>query len=330
MTFQHGWWLVLVALIPLIGWSAWRRPRAALRFPTLQQLPELVGRMQVAWHRIPLLLRLLALVLLVMALARPQHGMEMSRVRKEGIDIVMVVDVSTSMLAEDFELRGKRHNRLDVVKSVATQFIDDRPNDRIGLVVFAGRPYTACPLTLDHDWLARQFDRVRIGMIEDGTAIGAAIATGLNRLRDSTAPSRVMILLTDGVNNAGTLTPAAAAELATALEVKIYAIGAGSTGPVPYPRHDMFGRKVYQHVTIDVDDATLRQVAEATDGQYFRATDTASLQQVYTHIDAMETTSVEAPTYQVYHERYPWFAIPALLLVLGELVLGHTWLRVLP
>ena len=265
MTFQDpGWFLALVPLA-VIGWLALRRQHPGLSIPTVERLPATPVHPWSA-ERMPLLLRGLACLLIVAALARPRQGLEASRLRSEGIDIVLLVDVSGSMLAEDFTLNGERRNRLDVIKSVVREFVDHRPNDRIGLVVFAGRPYTACPLTLDHGWLLAQLDRARINMVEDGTAIGSGIATGLNRLRHSRAKSRVMILLTDGVNNAGMVTPAVAAQAARTLGVRLYTIGAGTKGPVPFPATDVFGRKVYQEVTIDVDDAGLTAIAEATGG----------------------------------------------------------------
>ncbi len=277
-----------------------------------------------------MLLRVVALALVVIALARPQQGLESSRLHTEGIDIVLAVDVSGSMLAEDFTLHGSRRNRLDVVKDVVKEFVEHRLNDRIGLVVFAGRPYTQCPLTTDHGWLLSQLDRVEIGMVEDGTAIGSGIATALNRLRQSKAKSRIIVLLTDGVNNAGTVTPDAAAQLAKTLGIRIYTIGAGTKGLAPYPATDIFGRRVYQQVKIEVDDEGLTKIARLTEGQYFRATDTDSLRTIYHEIDRMEKTTIEQPQYLSYKEWYPWFVIPAMLLLLSEVVVGETWLRVLP
>ena len=276
------------------------------------------------------MVRVVTLLCIVVGLARPQRGVTQTRVTTEGIDIVLAVDVSTSMLAEDFQRQGRRSNRLEVVKDVVKEFAAHRPNDRIGLVIFAGRPYTMCPLTLDRGWLLAQLERVRIGLVEDGTAIGSGIATALNRLRRSTAKSRVIILLTDGVNNAGTVTPDAAAQLAKTLGARIYAIGAGTKGLAPYPATDLFGRRVYQSVKIDVDDEGLTRIAHAAGGAYFRATDTDSLRAVYHQIDAMERTTLEQPKFLIYHERYPWVIVPALLLLLIEIVLSQTWLRVLP
>lgn len=330
MSFRDPLWFVAMLLPLLVCWAARRVGRARMRFPSAAGLEPVMQQGHPRWLRLPTLLRVLALALIVVALARPQQGLESSRQHTEGIDIVLAVDVSTSMLAEDFTLHGARRNRLEVVKEVVKEFVEHRPNDRIGLVVFAGRPYTQCPLTTDHGWLVSQLGRVEIGLVEDGTAIGSGIATALNRLRQSKATSRIMVLLTDGVNNAGTVTPQAAAQLAKTLDVRIYTIGAGTKGLAPYPATDMFGRKVYQQVKIDVDDEGLTAIARLTGGRYFRATDTESLQTIYHEIDRMEKTTMEQPSYLSYNEWYPWFVIPAMLLVLCEALLNETWLRVLP
>lgn len=330
MTFRDPIWFAALVL-PLAVWRASPRVgRAALRFPSTETLQELGRASRPGWLKWPSMIRTAVLLLIVIALARPQQGLESSRIRTEGIDIVLVVDVSASMLAEDFTLNGMRRNRLDVVKAAVKEFVTHRPNDRIGLVIFAGRPYTQCPLTLDHGWLLGRLDEARIGMVEDGTAIGSGIATGLNRLRNSKTKSRVMVLLTDGVNNAGKISPDAAAQLAKALEVKLYAIGAGTKGLAPYPATDIFGRGVYQHVSIEVDDEGLTRIAQATDGRYFRATDTESLRRIYHEIDRMEATPLEQPTFLAYREWYPWFVVPAIGLMLLEIGLAETRLRVLP
>lgn len=330
MAFRDPLWLLLLPLPIAAAWIAARRPRAGVRFPSGNGLEPLMRRSQVGWLQVPVLLRAGALALVVLALARPQRGLEQTRTRAEGIDIALAVDVSGSMLAEDFQLHGKRGNRLDAVKEVVREFVSHRPNDRIGLVVFAGRAYTPCPLTLDHGWLLDQLERTQVGMIEDGTAIGSGLAAGLNRLRASKAKSRVIVLLTDGVSNAGTVTPGAAAQLASALGVKVYAVGAGTKGLAPFPVTDPLGRTVYESVKIEVDDEGLTRVAKATGGAYFRATDTEALRRTYERIDAMEKTAVEEPTYLMYQEYYPWFVIPAIALLLLEVGLGQTWLRVLP
>ena len=275
-------------------------------------------------------LRLVALVLLAVALARPQAGTAATKVHREGVDVVLAVDVSGSMLSEDFTLGSGRASRLDAVKAVVKEFVAARAEDRIGLVLFGARPYTQCPLTLDHGWLLQNLERAKVGMIEDGTAIGSGLATAVNRLRASTAKSKFVVLLTDGQQNAGRITPETAAEAAAALGIKVYTVGAGTRGLAPFPMQDMFGNKVYRPVPVDIDEKTLEKVAQATHGRYFRATDTKSLHDVYAEIDRAEKTPFEAPQFLDYRELYPWLAWPALGLVLLEVGLAETVLRKLP
>jgi len=325
------WFLVLLAFLPLL-WPGGRGARrtAALRYPTLTVLRAVAPTG--AAHRRALLgvLRALALVLLVIALARPQAGTAATKIHREGVDVVLAVDVSGSMLAEDFTLDTGRASRVDAVKAVVKEFVAARPEDRIGLVLFAARPYTQCPLTLDHGWLRQNLERAQIGMIEDGTAVGAGIATAVNRLRASTAKSKFVVLLTDGQQNAGKITPQTAAEAAAALGIKVYTVGAGTRGMAPFPTNDLFGNKVYRPVQVDVDEATLEKVAKTTGARYFRATDTKSLREIYEEIDKAEKTAFEAPSYQDYRELYPWALWPALALLLAELVLADTRLRKVP
>jgi Ca-activated chloride channel family protein len=331
MRLASPWLLALLLALPLLVRAARRRDRrAALRFPTLA-VARAVGPGGRARRRAVLvLLRTVALGLVVLALARPQLGGAETRVRREGVDVVLAVDVSSSMLAEDFTLGSERANRLEVVKSVVREFVAARPDDRIGLVLFAARPYTQCPLTLDHGWLLQNLARAQIGMIEDGTAIGSGLATAVNRLRPSTAKSKFIVLLTDGENNAGRITPKTAAEAAAALGIEVYTIGAGTRGVAPYPARDFFGNKVYRPVPVDIDEDTLKAIAGTTGARYFRATDTASLQQVYAEIDRAEKAPFEAPQYVDYREAYPYLLWPALVLVLLEIGLAQTALRTLP
>jgi Ca-activated chloride channel family protein len=251
-------------------------------------------------------------------------------VHREGVDVVHAVDVSGSMLAEDFELPTGRASRIDVVKSVVKDFVTARPEDRIGLVLFGGRAYTQCPLTLDHGWLLQNLDRAQVGMIEDGTAIGAGLATAVNRLRVSTAKSKFVVLLTDGQQNAGRITPQTAADAAAALGVKVYTIGAGTRGMAPFPARDLFGNKVYRPIQVDVDEDTLRKIASTTKARYFRATDTKSLREIYGEIDRAEKTGFEAPEYADYRELYPWLLWPALALLCLEIGAAETVLRKIP
>jgi Ca-activated chloride channel family protein len=263
-------------------------------------------------------------------LARPQAGSTTAKIHREGVDVVLAVDVSGSMLAEDFTLEEERASRLDVVKSVVDAFVAARPQDRIGLVLFGARAYTQSPLTLDHGWLRQNLERATVGMIEDGTAVGAGIATSVNRLRASTAKSKFVVLLTDGQQNAGTIAPHTAAEAAAALGIKVYTVGAGTRGMAPYPATDLFGNKVYRPISVDIDEDALKKVAEITKARYFRATDTASLREVYGEIDRAEKTEFEAPEFTEYREIYPYLLWPALLLFVLELLLAETTLRKLP
>ncbi len=330
MRFASPWLLALAVLIPLVLRARRHARDAAVRFPSLAALravaPAGAGRRRV----ILVGLRALALGLIVVALARPQLGSAQTRIHREGVDVVLAVDVSGSMLAEDFTLGSTRASRVDVVKSVVKEFVAARPEDRIGLILFAARPYTQCPLTLDHGWLLQNLDRAKVGMIEDGTAIGSALATAVNRLRPSTAKGKFIVLLTDGENNAGTITPQTAADAAAALGIKVYTVGAGTRGLAPYPTQDFFGNKVYRPMQVDVDEPMLKKIAMTTNGRYFRATDTASLRDVYSEIDRSEKTAFEAPEFLDYRELYPWLAWPALALVLVEVGLAETVLRKLP
>jgi Ca-activated chloride channel family protein len=267
---------------------------------------------------------------LIVALARPQKRLEETTVETKGIDIALAVDLSTSMFAEDFSYKGKRQNRLDAVKDVVRDFIRSRSGDRIAMVAFAARAYTASPLTTDYNYLLANLNRIYIGMLEDGTAIGNGLAAALNRIKDTKASSKVVILLTDGRNNMGTISPMTAAEAARALNVRVYTIGAGSKGPVPYPMKDPFGNTVYQQVEIDVDDETLTDIARLTGGQYYRATDFASLKKVYTEIDKLEKTRFEEKRFFEYKEYFHYFLIAALVLLLLETGLKNTVLRRIP
>ena len=331
MIIRDPFLLLLVLLIPLLIYFYLRgKNRGSIKFSTLENAKG-SPKSWALWARHGLIaLRCLAIFLLVVALARPQSGKEETKVASEGIDIVMAIDVSGSMLAEDFQVNGRRRNRLFVVKDVVNDFIAKRPNDRIGIVVFAGRPYTHSPLTLDHGWLLGNLDRIEIGMLEDGTAVGSALATALNRLRESEAKSKIVVLLTDGINNAGKVEPETAAEAAKALGIKVYTIGAGTKGEVPYPTTNMFGRKVYRLVRIEIDEDSLRGVAGKTGGKYFRATDTNSLRQVYEEIDRLEKTEIETLRYLDYRDLYPQLLIVALILILIELILANTRLRTVP
>jgi len=316
--YPHLLWLLL--LLPLLALLRGRMGAApALLFSSTSLVSTLAkGRKTRPAALLPAL-RLLVLSLLILAAARPQQGSATSEIEASGIDILLAVDVSGSMEAMDFTLDNRPVNRLAVVKKVVDEFIEERPNDRIGLVAFGGRPYLVCPLTLDHDWLRRRLESLSIGMVEDGTAIGSAIGSGINRLRDQDSKSRILILLTDGMNNSGRIPPLVAAEAAETMGIKVYTIGAGSRGEAPMPVVDPFGRKQIRMVRVDIDEKTLRAVAEKTGAQYFRATDTRSLARIYEEINRMETTTRTIKKFEHYRELFPYLVLAALLLLAFEL-----------
>jgi Ca-activated chloride channel family protein len=322
---------LIIILIPLILANyILRKDSGNLRFSTLNYFKKIEQGSFVKYRHVLIALRVLIIVLLVIALARPQSGKAHSKVTTEGIDIILALDVSSSMLAEDFNLNKKRRNRLYVAKEVVKDFIEWRQNDRIGMVVFAGQAYTQCPLTLDYDVLLQFLEKVEIGMVEDGTAIGSAIGVCVNRLRTSKAESKVVILLTDGRNNAGEIDPLTAAELSKTYGMKIYTVGAGTKGLAPYPTKNLFGLKTYRSIQIDIDDEGLTEIAEITGGKYFRATDTESLKEIYRQIDSLEKTKMEEAIYTEYDELFHYLVIPALGMLLFEVVLANTRFRKIP
>lgn len=266
--------------------------------------------------------RTVVLALFVAALARPQWGNKTTEILSEGIDILLAVDTSGSMKALDFHLQNSEANRLDAVKKVVDDFISRRSYDRIGMVIFGEQAYTQCPLTLDYDVLRTFLKWVRIGIVGDGTAIGNGLATAVKRLKSQPTKSKIIILLTDGRNNAGEVAPLTAAAIAKEFNIKVYTIGVGSKGPVPYPEQTPFGvRKVYAE--LDLDEETLKEIAEITGGQYFRATDTAELEKIYGTIDRLEKSEVKVKEYSEYFELYPWFLAAGLVFLLLEAVLSQ-------
>ncbi|MEI8176284.1 MAG: VWA domain-containing protein [Candidatus Omnitrophota bacterium] len=331
MIIQNPLFLLLIpVLLVLVLYVRLGKGAPGIRFSSERFLRVGKPTVRTFCSRYLWVLRLAALLLLAVSLARLRSPLEESKIQTEGIDIVLALDTSTSMLAEDFTLRGKRANRLDVIKDVVENFIRGRSSDRIGIVAFAARAYTASPLTLDYGWLMENLKRVRIGMIEDGTAIGSALSVALKRLEGTKAKSKIVILLTDGMNNAGKIQPSLAAEAARAMNVRVYTIGAGTKGMAPYPMKDFFGNTVYQPVKIDVDEETLTQIAAKTDGKYFRATDTKSLKEIYAAIDRMETTPIEEKGYREYRELFTLFAFAALALMVVEIVAGSTICQKVP
>lgn len=318
--YPHLLWLL--ALLPLLMfWRGRKGPAPSLVFSTTSVARFIAGAKKTRMGKVPKILKILALTLLVVSLARPQFGNTTTEVEASGIDILLAVDVSGSMQAQDFSLGGKPASRLDVVKTVVSRFIRERPNDRIGLVGFAGRPYLVCPLTLDHDWLEKRLESLKTGMIEDGTAIGSAIASGVNRLRDQKAKSRILILLTDGMNNAGKIAPLTAAEAAETLKIKVYTIGAGTRGEAPMPVVDQFGRKRMMRARVDIDEKSLREVADLTGAKYFRATDTRSLEHIYQEINKLETTTRKIKHFSQYRELFAYTILGALVLLTSALLI---------
>lgn len=319
MTWANPEWLwLLLLLIPVIGyqvWKFWTRKNPSLIFSDTSELKNLSGNWRAYGVWLTPLLQMLAFALVVIAMARPQYQNTTVERDAEGIDIVLTLDISTSMKAEDLE-----PNRLEAAKSVAEDFISKRISDRIGLVLFARQSFTMVPPTLDYDLLKRLLGDVEMGIVEDGTAIGMGIATAVNRLKDSRAESKVIVLLTDGQNNAGEIDPVTAADLAVSYDIKIYTIGAGTRGTAPYPVKDpIFGDR-YQNIDVDIDEEMLTQIAEMTDGEYFRATDTESLEEIYDQIDELEKTEIEEVIYTDYQDLYPRFLLPGILLLVLSIV----------
>jgi Ca-activated chloride channel family protein len=323
MTFASPLWLLALLAVPVLAWAAWQRSRRAapgLRYSATADAAVLPPTLWTRLRALPTVLLLAALTLGILALARPQQRDVTVERTAEGIDIVLVLDLSTSMTADDFY-----PNRFEVAKVVASDFIDGRVSDRIGLVVFAAQAYTQAPLTLDYPFLKRMLFEVRMGLIEDGTAIGTAIATATARLRDSEATSKVIILLTDGQNNRGEIDPTTAAEVAQALGVRIYAVGVGGEGG--QMGGGLFGGLLQMP---EVDEATLQEVAEKTGGRYFRATDAEALRAIYDAISELERTEIEETAYVDVEERFGWFLWPALGLLLLHVLLVNTRLRRVP
>lgn len=330
--FLHPEFFWLLALLPLLALLRGRRgPVAAVKFSSAGIARQIARETKSRAGRwLAAALPLLATALLITALARPQFGREGAPVEASGIDMVLTLDSSSSMAAMDFKINDQPAARLDIVKSVVSKFIEERPNDRIGLVGFAGVPYHVSPLTLDHDWLQQNIDRVKMGAVEDGTAIGSALAASVNRLRDQPGKSKVIILLTDGQNTAGKVLPETAAQAAKALGIKVYTIGAGTRGEAPIPATDPFGRRYMARMKVDVDEDTLKKIADETGGAFFRATDTESLKSIYSQIDRMEKTTHELSKFQSENELFPWAAIPALGFLGLSIGLSQTRFRRLP
>ncbi|MCK5179819.1 MAG: VWA domain-containing protein [Candidatus Omnitrophica bacterium] len=330
MVFKDPWISLLIPVVlALIIFLRKRQRATSFRFSSTEIATSLKSTWRVRFRQVPYVLRLLAVILFLVALAGPRSVLEETVHKSEGIDIVLAIDSSGSMAAEDFVVKSKRINRLDTVKTVVQDFVGERKNDRLGLITFAALAYTVSPLTTDHAWLLTNLDRVELGLIQDGTAVGSAIVSSVARLENSDAKSKVIILLTDGVNNAGKMGPVEAARVAEAFGIKIYIIGAGTEGRVPFPGRDPWGRKVYQNVVIKLDEKMLQEVADITGGKYFRATDTESLRDIYREIDTLEKVKIEEYGYKEYKELFGYFLMAALMLLFLEVVLANTiFLRV--
>jgi Ca-activated chloride channel family protein len=329
--FLQPEWFWLLVLLPIVMlWRGRRGPIAAIEYSDVSLAREVARASRNRIGRLLWVLPILACALMIAGLARPQRAHSRTEVTANGIDIVLGLDVSGSMQALDFKIDQQRVSRIEVVKSVVSKFIDERPDDRIGLIAFAGAPYLVSPITLDHDWLQQNLERVSVGAVDDGTAIGSAIAACVNRLRLTLAKSKVVILLTDGVNNTGKISPLAAAEAAKAMGVKIYTVGVGVRGNAPIPIRDAAGNARLITVKVDVDEKTLQAVADETGGKFYRATDTDSLQKIYEQINRFEKTAQTVQKFERTEELYPWALIPSLAILGLGLTLQQTWARRLP
>jgi Ca-activated chloride channel family protein len=327
---QPEWFWAFTVLPLIILWRGRRGPVAALEYSDVSLARDIARRTRSRIGGVVWLLPIIAAALMIVGLARPQRTHSRTEVTTNGIDIVLGLDVSGSMEALDFTVDNYRVNRIAVVKSVVAKFIDERPNDRIGLVAFAASPYIVSPLTLDHDWLLQNLERINVGIGDDGTAIGSAIAAAVNHLRTTTAKSKVVILLTDGVNNSGKISPLAAAEAARALGVKVYTIGVGVRGKAPIPMRDEAGKVHVVTMNVDVDEKTLQAVASETGGQFYRATDTHSLQNIYEQINRYETSAQSVQKFEHVEELYRWPLFPSLGLLGLGVILQQTRFRRLP
>lgn len=325
LTFAHPRFLLLLLLIPVfVAWFYNKRKKgfAAFRLPNSEGLHSVGPGWRVRIMPLIPVLRIVGLTALILALARPQKLLSEREVTTEGIDIVLSLDISGSMLARDF-----KPDRLEAAKNVARDFIEGRPTDRIGLVVFSGESFTQCPITTDHAVLLNLFKDVKSGLVEDGTAIGMGLATAISRLKDSEAKSRVAILMTDGVNNAGYIDPMTAVDLAKSEGVRVYTIGVGSRGTAPYPYKDVFGRTVYQDVEVQIDEELLQRIATETGGSYFRATNNDKLAAIYEEIDQLEKSKVNVSAYERKSEHFFVFALAAFIAFFLEVFLRNTLLR---
>ncbi|HIE10530.1 MAG TPA: VWA domain-containing protein [Kiritimatiellae bacterium] len=318
-------WLFAILLVPVLVWFRYRRGHsAAVFYSSSRDLVDLPGSLRIRLHLLLPFVYTAALLSVIVAASRPQKALGTRIIPSRAIDIALVMDISTSMRAEDMGDEGERLSRIEAARRVAKDFIRRRPHDRIALIAFAAMPYTMAPLTLDHDWLITRLEELRTGMIEDATAIGDALGSALNRLRSSKAKSRLVVLLTDGVNNAGILDPLLAAELAGSLGIKVYTVGVGTRGWAPYPVRDTWGKLRYVPQRVEIDENLLRDIAVTTGGRYFRAADIRTMRQAYAEIDRLEKTELKVKYYTRYEELFPWALLAAVLLLAAEKILALT------
>jgi len=332
MTFGHPYLLLLLLLLPIVAWLKGKRGRPpAFVYSSVQLVRGILNVTRAKSGGFLAALRWLTLALCIIALSQPRLTKSETKVSASGIDIAVAIDLSGSMQSEDFEVGGNRLNRLAMAKEVLKKFIEKRPSDRIGIVVFATDAYIAAPLTLDHEYLLKNLERLQIGAIEENrTAIGSGLSTAINRLRELKSKSKIVILMTDGQNNSGKVDPLTVAEAAQALGVKVYTIGVGMQGQAPMPVHDIFGRKQYQMVPVDIDEPTLQKIADKTGGRYYRADNAKKFQEIYTEIDKLEKTEAEVKKFSQHRELFAWLISPGLGLLLLETLLRHTVWRRLP
>lgn len=330
--FAHPWWLLALLVIPVVAWmQGGRGPSPAIRFSFIEPLRGFARVRRAGAGGFRSFIICSALACFAMALARPQLGKTQDTIESSGVDIILELDVSGSMLSEDFKLGNDRASRIEVVKDVTKRFIEGRPNDRIGIIAFAGRPYLVSPLTLDHDWLFKNLERLRIGLVEDGTSIGSALASAANRLKDRKSKSKIIVLLTDGDENITTVPPATAAEAAKTLGIKIYTIAAGTNGMAPYPvGRDFFGNKVYRDVPVTVEEGELRKVAEIGGGKFFVAMDTNAMNKIFSEIDKLEKTEVTLKRKTDWKDIFQWFIAAGTVLAALHAMLSQTLWRTVP
>lgn len=338
LTFARPWLLLLLLLVPLLAYLRGKRgAAAAVTFSSTRVLQDIGKSSASRAGKFLRALALAALAFFIVGLARPQLGKSLTEVEASGIDIMLVLDVSGSMLTKDFTIGGESATRMDAIREVTRKFIEGRPNDRIGIVAFAGKPYVVSPMTLDHGWLLENLDRVKIGLVEDGTAIGSAVASAANRLTDKKSKSHVLVLLTDGENNSGKIPPKTAAEAVKALKIHFYAIGAGINGIAPAPIYtsrgpltDAEGNILYQNQQVQFNETGLREIADIAEGKFFRATNTKSLEAIYGDIDRLEKSTVSVKKYQEYRDLFRICIMGGAGLLIGQLLLSQTLWKKLP